>query len=186
MLNAKTLIYFLLLFLDTILWIRNMSSLCRETWSCCKCWNMTEFFKLLHLSAIAVARSVFHRPCTLHYRSWVSGLVIPPHRQNVSRELGMVNILLSDSIVLRSLWSIPLDFSAEVASWSCSEALGTDLETTFEPQTCSSPAGVMPFIQQECSGSWTEIHSPLGLPSLYRTVSGKPNKGIEKKWNPSA
>lgn len=105
--------------------------------------------------------SIFHRPCNLHHRSRVSGLISLPHRQNVSSELGHGKYTLSDAKVLRSLWEICLDFSAAVAS--CSEALQTDLETSFGPQTCSFPTGVIASIQWECSGSWTVCQFTSGF-----------------------
>lgn len=119
---------------------------------------------------------IFHKPC----RSWVSGLRSLHYRQNVSCELGHCTYTLSDSTVLRSMWAIPLDFCAAMASCSCSEALETDLETTFGPQPCRSPAGVIPFKQWEYLGSWTVSPFTLGLPSLYRTISGKQNKSREE------
>lgn len=137
------------------------------------------------LQLLSPEMSVFHRPCSLHSRSWVSGLISLPHRQNVSCELGPGKYILSDSILLRSLWVIPLDLSAAVASCSFSEALGTDLETTFGPQTCTFPAGVIPhhpvgmFRQLNCLPFTFGFTQPVQS-SLRETTS------IEKKWNPWA
>ena len=55
--NAWIILFFL--FLDTILQIKNMSSLYRETRSYRKCWKMSQFLRLLLLSTTAVARDEY-------------------------------------------------------------------------------------------------------------------------------